>query len=183
MIDSTIIYIVALGILFYLWWNNNNRPKYQQETDMSEKEQNYPSSNVIQFPTVKEGDMLKEMMGKMESEIKTKLDALQVLNEDIVDLTIQYEAMLYRLCELTGVKLPNDPDWSNEWNDEQYKNDVFGSTKTMVMTYRKYNLTGLRTKKCTSQGQGGRGRRVKIATSTMNKNRKRSHKKYRGQGR
>ena len=85
---------------------------------MSEKEQNYPSSNVIQFPTVKEGDMLKEMMGKLESEIKHKLDALQILNEDIVDLTIQYEAMLHRLCELTGVKLPNDPDWSNEWHDE-----------------------------------------------------------------
>jgi len=38
-------------------------------------------------------------------------------------------------------------------------------------------------KKCTSQGQGGRGRRVKISTSTMNKNKRRSHKKYRGQGR
>ena len=51
------------------------------------------------------------------------------------------------------------------------------------MTYRKYNLASLKTKKCTSQGQGGRGRRVKIATSTMNKSKKRSHKKYRGQGR
>ena len=39
------------------------------------------------------------------------------------------------------------------------------------------------TKKCTSQGQGGRGRRTKIAMSTMNKAKKRSHKKYRGQGR
>jgi len=38
-------------------------------------------------------------------------------------------------------------------------------------------------KKCTSQGQGGRGRRIKISTSTMNKHKKRSHKKYRGQGR
>ncbi len=38
-------------------------------------------------------------------------------------------------------------------------------------------------KKCTSQGAGGRGRRVKISTSTMNKDKKRSHKAYRGQGR
>ena len=39
------------------------------------------------------------------------------------------------------------------------------------------------TKKCTSQGQGGRGRKIKISTSSMNKSKKRSHKKYRGQGR
>ena len=39
------------------------------------------------------------------------------------------------------------------------------------------------TKKCSSQGQGGRGRRIKISMSTMKKHRKRSYKKYRGQGR
>ena len=39
------------------------------------------------------------------------------------------------------------------------------------------------TKKCSSQGQGGRGRSVKISTSTMNKSKKRAHKNYRGQGR
>jgi len=39
------------------------------------------------------------------------------------------------------------------------------------------------TRKSSSIGQGGRGRSVKIATSTMNKHKKRSHKKYRGQGR
>jgi len=39
------------------------------------------------------------------------------------------------------------------------------------------------TRKCSSIGQGGRGRRCKISTSTMNKHKKRSHKKYRGQGR
>ena len=45
-------------------------------------------------------------------------------------------------------------------------------------------LTGIvSTRKCTSQGTGGRGRRMKIAMSTMNKSKKRSHKKYRGQGR
>ena len=74
--------------------------------------------NVIPFPTVKEGDILRDMMAQLENEIKQKLDRLQVLNEDIVDLTIQYEGMLHRLCELTGVKLPNDPDWSNEWHDD-----------------------------------------------------------------
>ena len=38
-------------------------------------------------------------------------------------------------------------------------------------------------RKASSTGVGGRGRRVKISTSTMNKSKKRSHKKYRGQGR
>ncbi len=39
------------------------------------------------------------------------------------------------------------------------------------------------TRKCSSQGTGGRSRKVKIAMSTMNKSKKRSHKAYRGQGR
>ena len=39
------------------------------------------------------------------------------------------------------------------------------------------------TRKSSSIGKGGRGRRVKIAMSTMNKHKKRSHKRYRGQGR
>jgi hypothetical protein len=38
-------------------------------------------------------------------------------------------------------------------------------------------------KNLTSQGHGGRGRSTRIATATMNKSKKRSHKKYRGQGR
>ncbi len=38
-------------------------------------------------------------------------------------------------------------------------------------------------KKSSSIGQGGRGRKVKISMSTMNKAKKRSHKRYRGQGR
>ena len=37
--------------------------------------------------------------------------------------------------------------------------------------------------KSSSQGVGGRGRKVSISMFTMNKNKKRSHKKYRGQGR
>ena len=38
-------------------------------------------------------------------------------------------------------------------------------------------------RKTTSQGRGGRGRSVKVGMSTMNKSKKRSHKRYRGQGR
>jgi hypothetical protein len=70
-----------------------------------------PFNNVIQFPTLKEADTLREDMGQLEHGIKIRLDELQILNEEIVGLTVEYEAMLYRLCELTGVKLPNDPDW------------------------------------------------------------------------
>jgi hypothetical protein len=49
----------------------------------------------------------------------------------------------------------------------------------------KYKKTSaiVSTRKSTSQGTGGRGRRVKVGMSTMNKHKKRSHKKYRGQGR
>ncbi len=47
--------------------------------------------------------------------------------------------------------------------------------------YKKFSAhTG--TKKSSSQGIGGRGRKTKIAMSTMNKSKKRSHKRYRGQG-
>jgi len=47
----------------------------------------------------------------------------------------------------------------------------------------KVRLKDFRIKKLTSQGQGGRGRHTRIGTSAMNKYKKRSHKKYRGQGR
>jgi hypothetical protein len=46
-----------------------------------------------------------------------------------------------------------------------------------------FKITHVYSKKASSIGQGGRGRKVKISTSTMNKHKKRSHKKYRGQGR
>ncbi len=46
-----------------------------------------------------------------------------------------------------------------------------------------YSVTHVGTRKSSSIGQGGRGRRVKIGMSTMNKSKKRSHKRYRGQGR
>ena len=51
------------------------------------------------------------------------------------------------------------------------------------MAIYKNKLTAITpTRKCTSQGTGGRGRRVKVSMSTMNKHKKRSHKRYRGQG-
>jgi len=45
-----------------------------------------------------------------------------------------------------------------------------------------YSTTHVGTRKSSSIGTGGRGRRVKISMSTMNKHKKRSHKRYRGQG-
>jgi len=48
--------------------------------------------------------------------------------------------------------------------------------------YKAFSNTHNGVKKCTSQGVGGRGRRTKISMSHMNKSKKRSHKKYRGQG-
>ena len=51
----------------------------------------------------------------------------------------------------------------------------------MPLLYKRAALD--HSKKCTSQGSGGRSRKIKISTSTMNKHKRRSHKKYRGQGR
>ena len=81
---------------------------------MSKEKRKDPFSNVIPFPTVKEAVILREAMGGMETQIKQRLDKLQVLNEDIVELTIEYEQMLHRLCELTGVQLPNQEGWEVE---------------------------------------------------------------------
>ena len=81
---------------------------------MSEDKVKNSYSNVIPFPTVKEADILREAMNGMEVAIKERLDKLQVLNEDIVELTIEYEHMLHRLCELTGVQLPDNNEWEVE---------------------------------------------------------------------
>ena len=69
-------------------------------------------AKIIPFPTVKEGDKLREKMTELESEIKLRLDELQVINEEVIQLTVAYEEMLYRLCEITGVELPSNIDWS-----------------------------------------------------------------------
>ena len=67
---------------------------------------------IIQFPTVKEGEQVREAMAELETDIKSRLDELQVINEEVIQLTVAYEEMLYRLCEITGVELPNNIDWS-----------------------------------------------------------------------
>ena len=67
---------------------------------------------IIQFPTVREGEQLREAMAELETDIKQRLDELQVINEEVIQLTVAYEEMLYRLCEITGVELPSNIDWS-----------------------------------------------------------------------
>ena len=71
-------------------------------------------NNIIPFPTLREGQKLREDMGELEESIKERLDSLQSINEDIIGLTVAYEVMLYRLCEITGVRLPNEIDWSED---------------------------------------------------------------------
>ena len=72
------------------------------------------ADNVIPFPTLKESQVLREDMAKLENDISSNLDKLQEINEEIVRLTVSYEEMLYRLCEITGVELPNNLDWEGE---------------------------------------------------------------------
>ena len=52
----------------------------------------------------------------MENAIKENLENLQLLNEEVVQLTVAYEDMLRRLCEITGVQLP--PDFSHLGDDD-----------------------------------------------------------------
>ena len=72
------------------------------------------ADNIIPFPTIKETQILREDMGKLEKDISSHLDKLQEINEEIVRLTVSYEEMLYRLCEITGVELPTNLDWEGE---------------------------------------------------------------------
>ena len=72
------------------------------------------ADNIIPFPTLKESQVLREDMGKLEKDISSNLDKLQEINEEIVRLTVSYEEMLYRLCEITGVQLPNNLDFEGE---------------------------------------------------------------------
>ena len=69
-------------------------------------------AKILEFPTVKEGEQLRKHMAELETDIKDRLDELQVINEEVIQLTVAYEDMLYRLCEITGVELPNNLDWS-----------------------------------------------------------------------
>ena len=76
------------------------------------------ADNIIPFPTLKESQVLREDMGKLEKDISSNLDKLQEINEEIVSLTVAYEDMLYRLCEITGAQLPNNLDWEGEPDEE-----------------------------------------------------------------
>ena len=69
-------------------------------------------AKILQFPTVKEGEQLRKQMAQLETDIKERLDELQVINEEVIQLTVAYEEMRYRLCEITGVELPSNMDWS-----------------------------------------------------------------------
>ena len=60
---------------------------------------------IIKFPTVTEGDKLKEELKLQEEEIQLCLDDLQSLNEHIVELTVEYETLLNRLCKIYGVDI------------------------------------------------------------------------------
>lgn len=63
---------------------------------------------VIPFPLETEKIKLLKELQLQESEIKMCLDELEALNEMIVEMTAEYEMLLNRLCELNGVKIPND---------------------------------------------------------------------------
>lgn len=43
-----------------------------------------------------------------EAEIKLALDDIQYLNDHVVELTAEYESMLNRLCEIQGIKMPEE---------------------------------------------------------------------------
>ena len=55
---------------------------------------------IIKVPTIPEGDNIKKELKKPEEEIKSCLDDLQAMNDHIVELTISYEILLARLCEI-----------------------------------------------------------------------------------
>jgi len=65
---------------------------------------------VIQFPLITEATRLVEELQVQEEEIKMCLDDLQSLNEHIVELTMEYEELLNRLCTINNIKLPEQGD-------------------------------------------------------------------------
>lgn len=71
-------------------------------------------ATILQFPTVREGEALRKEMEELEEQIKENLDQLQLINEEIINLTLAYEDMLYKLCEITGVVLPSNVDFGEE---------------------------------------------------------------------
>jgi hypothetical protein len=65
---------------------------------------------IIQFPLITEATRLVEELQVQEEEIKLCLDDLQSLNEHIVELTMEYEELLNRLCTINNIKLPEEGD-------------------------------------------------------------------------
>ena len=59
--------------------------------------------NVIQFPTLTEANKLRESMEELEKAIKSNLDDLQQINEEIVQLTVVYEDMLHKSFRLVFI--------------------------------------------------------------------------------
>ena len=51
-------------------------------------------TKVIDFPTNLEAKRLRKEMEEMEQDIKAHLEDLQILNEEVVTLTVAYEDML-----------------------------------------------------------------------------------------
>ena len=81
-----------------------------KDVGFGQEDKKFPPAPVLRFPSLTEADKLRDDLIGIEKEIKQQLDNLQFLNEDIVDLTIMYEAMLHRLCEITGVEIPSVED-------------------------------------------------------------------------
>jgi uncharacterized coiled-coil protein SlyX len=73
-------------------------------------------ADIINFPTKTEAVQLREDMRKLEEEIKVQLDLLQDINDRVVDLTVDYEDMLARLCKITGVHLPPELDFEPDFD-------------------------------------------------------------------
>ena len=65
---------------------------------------------VIQFPLITEATRLVEELQAQEEEIKMCLDDLQSLNEHILELTIEYEELLNRLCTINNIELPQEKE-------------------------------------------------------------------------
>jgi hypothetical protein len=65
---------------------------------------------VIQFPLITEATRLVEELQAQEEEIKMCLDDLQSLNEHILELTMEYEELLNRLCTINNIELPQEKE-------------------------------------------------------------------------
>jgi hypothetical protein len=65
---------------------------------------------VIQFPLITEATRLVEELQAQEEEIKMCLDDLQSLNEHILELTMEYEELLNRLCTINNIELPKEKE-------------------------------------------------------------------------